>query len=1135
MADAVDINECGTDFWAYTGAIDHRLERFLWHLEDEPKKDVIAEIFSDFEFEELEIAREKLFHLAKSKARENHDDLPEDDLDQPNEKLIKRRVAIPWTLINRRAIGLLVQDICDIYLYLSGVERDFPSKILKRQVLALANPDSLETVDLMPIIPETKENLSIVSLDSIAAAKRDPELGDVNYLESSDTVKSTVAPVIADNFLNTSSEHVDVTITETYVDMARNEYTNVITGNQLNASESVNESPVDMPVDVTHNNESLDLNDSQNTHNESCQSVGFVRITDGHPSEGEEGDSHKPILKNVDNETLAGNIEENSQIDEFKKCNDSIVFCENGNPIYINGEEYFIVTEVGDDTGEYEMFSEPPYTSVQDHNTEILTSDSDVYRRDSTSGVTCDSFIDINKLPNVETLKVSAPSEVPVSPIPRNRDPTHTGKEVESGEKIVGTKSLTHPVPMRPVTPLVTTVNSFVLPNDCVDSHMQSERVKPQGATMTKRASPVRTSHTDTSVSSLNISSLSQESLLREIQELHDRICANSSNSDTTHSQRSTTPKNSEMATQTSNVRIPDNPVMRPEFDMQSDYTERSLTDHERRVLTLEMRGDKNDKKVSKMDAEIFIVLAEYKSTQDMLLLEMQEQRKTIEYLMSCRCCSPHCRCDGGVEQAQAQDKCPPSGPSGKPLPTGIGEKQNTNLKTVGNATLQNQGNQMRDITPATPDIAEKRPQERKKGDSLYESFMKAAKKVMPHHSDKTHRETDKSVMKETDKSAVRVQPRPEKGSAAPEQAVLKTYSQRQPLSQRPGMPTLNKDGKSTTSGHAIPTDIGSKASGSTTNSAFSLVDFPPIPGGATGGESRNANILMSTPLCKPPPANNSWAEEEDDEVSKTIEVFLAEIEKNGHDNSFHNDEQNPPASSTTAVKAVNKPDVRPSAPYQPPLERKQRPAQQNAPQQSSYVGAATRPPPGKQTTYGGARPKDRMGGESTMVKPSSNINIVCTEDDNPKPAKIVTRNGWCTPTPIIKERKRKRTKSSPKSNPPLRAVQTKQYKDIFVRGLSTEGYDTRDAMEDAIIEYCEERGVALYFVRIMMKKSEPDEASIKITVSEEDMFTVLDHTFWPRHAEVREWYPHPLTKDNGAFGNGKGPAAQGNNNPQWK
>ena len=97
----------------------------MWHLEDEPKKDVAESLTGDFTFEELDEAPLSLFEKAVANVdaawSTDHD---ENDLDR--DKLI----ANPWIPIKRRAITKVALDICDIYLYITGKVKSFPTGIL---------------------------------------------------------------------------------------------------------------------------------------------------------------------------------------------------------------------------------------------------------------------------------------------------------------------------------------------------------------------------------------------------------------------------------------------------------------------------------------------------------------------------------------------------------------------------------------------------------------------------------------------------------------------------------------------------------------------------------------------------------------------------------------------------------------------------------------------------------------------------------------------------------------------------------------------------------------------------------------------------------------------------------------------
>ena len=63
--------------------------------------------------------------------------------------------------------------------------------------------------------------------------------------------------------------------------------------------------------------------------------------------------------------------------------------------------------------------------------------------------------------------------------------------------------------------------------------------------------------------------------------------------------------------------------------------------------------------------------------------------------------------------------------------------------------------------------------------------------------------------------------------------------------------------------------------------------------------------------------------------------------------------------------------------------------------------------------------------------------------------------------------------------------------------------------MEDAIQDYMDDRGVTVFFVRVI-SQPEPGLANVKVTVSDVDLQKTLDYNFWPEGASAREWYIKP-------------------------
>ena len=154
MADEEDVDELSSDrSGIYTGLINQRIERCLWQLADEPKKDVACELVSECDFETLEGVREKFFEYAKAKAQRNGAVL----YDTKGDPVDSDTHTDPWRLIKRRQINLLSMDVCDIYMYITNKVKTFPAKILKRRILLNLKGQSVQN-PVLGMIRESEEN-----------------------------------------------------------------------------------------------------------------------------------------------------------------------------------------------------------------------------------------------------------------------------------------------------------------------------------------------------------------------------------------------------------------------------------------------------------------------------------------------------------------------------------------------------------------------------------------------------------------------------------------------------------------------------------------------------------------------------------------------------------------------------------------------------------------------------------------------------------------------------------------------------------------------------------------------------------------------------------------------------------------
>ena len=126
------------DLRSELGPIDPVLERFLWHLQDDCKKDVIDELTYEYDLDELLEARDIMFAtLTNNGDPRIENGGPGDDSVSQNilGPRLSRTIALPWTLIKRRSTTLAADDLCELYIYHYDNDKGFPTKMLKRQAL----------------------------------------------------------------------------------------------------------------------------------------------------------------------------------------------------------------------------------------------------------------------------------------------------------------------------------------------------------------------------------------------------------------------------------------------------------------------------------------------------------------------------------------------------------------------------------------------------------------------------------------------------------------------------------------------------------------------------------------------------------------------------------------------------------------------------------------------------------------------------------------------------------------------------------------------------------------------------------------------------------------------------------------
>ena len=263
--------------------------------------------------------------------------------------------------------------------------------------------------------------------------------------------------------------------------------------------------------------------------------------------------------------------------------------------------------------------------------------------------------------------------------------------------------------------------------------------------------------------------------------------------------------------------------------------------------------------------------------------------------------------------------------------------------------------------------------------------------------------------------------------------------------------------------------------------SARTAPEFPPLPKHDNPARPPTGRAMASTPQTSNRASDQSWAE--DDE---TIQVFLDGIDKNNKTNKAMT------SSTPSVTPAKNHPDTN----MVPVTTNRSYSMVSTGSAAGNQTAPVCRNAPNSSQPSGGARPK--------TYNPMNNANNT--------PKKVVTRNGW-GPEKVPETRKRKRAKSSPNDALTICGGQSKTHRDIFVWGLRNDIYVDSDEMEDCIQDYCEERGVGVFFIKIMQKQVDDGLSNIKITVAACDYPVVTDYSFWPSSVTVRDWHVGPNKK----------------------
>ena len=1129
-----------SDFQVFLGGIDVRIERCLWHLDGEPKKDVASELCTDFTFDELMEVRDTLFERAVYMAEERAELGTEGASQDVN---AYDGIHSPWSMIKRRVISPVSLDVCDLYLYIVNEGHSFPTRILKRNVMKPKDGFNINPICELSKISEGEENVSQGNGDQtngmieVAVEKEQADERYVNMDTNIENAKERRANGATDEEKNPGcinsgngahgQDYRGNEIMTTTIDAAEMDGVKDAVDAELNGEEEKDGRGDIEYTKVSDTSTAIPNNDGER---EKCV-----------PELPGPGDGNRFYYINEDNEV----VEKEDGSDMIEIINEAVV--ENCNKVDMSNGDIMVsnyrVSESDDDPGKSDN------TCVSGENYEGM--EGDEYVGDNVRPVSMGMVDDVWEDEHYFSGPASEIRYTMFAEPPSFDDTIALVKILIEGENkeervnqecdfITEVKSKGTNKTENETTPQTSLAGkTSVRARVC-----ESETPYVLEPLLTNSSSGKELQPACIPQSDLSECNLSQESFLKEIQEIHDKLTQQAadekSNRQSVQPPQST-PKTTElperkktsveMATQTTPNVIPDTPVTRAEYQGQMEYFENAIIDHERRMRVVELCRNKNERKVDRIDADSYNQNQHLLTANATLANEVDELKVKLERVM------------GTIGDIQELVSTTNDGDG-----TLVRERrEEPNLEG-------NRRPEPRAQTPEPP-RATRNGQQAKRGgkqkaSSAYESFMRAATKVVPNAVNLV----DSINLPETNNENPN-EPQREEIQPAPRAINDETPGPRRTMGSKAprGVPELSEPNNiATPKAQRIPnadTARGRRVYGRRGSVSDNRgMDLATVP---------RRNMTTSTPIPEARENNLSWADEDNDD-SKVIEQYLAGEKVNdteqGATGGFRANEGGKQKGGRTAnAKKVNfvgggantrrnenidtghevtsdDGDL-PQLPIKggeirfdgtkciglPQGAREKRlPAdvgENNNPidlSEQGATGGVTKTQRGQvnqkaqgRKSYNGARPK-----EPSNVRP---VNAGSGEREGRMQeapatyAEMAARGKWSPP--VGKNKKRKIEKRSPTALPPLQGANVRPQRDVFVRGLATTGYTSKKEMAEAIKYYCEERGVATIYARIMVNAQEPGVANVKITVHEEDIDTILDPSFWPEKTTVREWF----------------------------
>ena len=1105
MADDEDAcDESGASFSVYLGMVDPRLERLLWHLEDEPKKDVVAEIASEFEIEELLNAREKLFERALKKAKAAQP--PDEDIEQRNSKQgckltsprTSKYIAIPWTLIKRRIVSLAAMDICEIYLYLIDPGADFPSRILKRKPLVPKLSKAEIAEKKMEIIPEGSESDGNVS-------KRDQH-NRHDELDSDNEPSGNMdharyeqdMPIV--NAAGKSPE-IDEQIKDKRHKCEMQAENDMIPEREQNENDEGD--VIDILERAGERNESITRESDQDAYIDG--EIGKVPEDDVQI----ETKQHKSEMNVENGENPVMNVENGKMIVDVPNEYDSVATFSLSEKLderfeSITTKDDHIAPIIDDLDTIRALVSK--HTTLVENNRKTANGQSN---SDANSG-TEHAHIGTTTVGGCARQSMHEPKLVPIVPSDdvACNGPTFRYANEQTNLNMTQQNSKTGSDPLNTCELRTISKPTTKSPkgNGQESTHANEpprQSALPTAAPKSSAATKGQTSQPIISANELlDGSDISQASFLREIFEIHSRVTASS-------------PKKSlcccrhrkqlvDMASQTSVNIVADKPVMKSEHDCSIARIDRALTDHERRTRSIEIWQNTVEGQVAKVDADAYNNNLILKTAFEMVIEELQSAKEIVGEMVD-QANERDAIFEKMVERDREREMA-----FNKMMESGCKCKTRYDMN---NDTIQNE-------QAKNTDRGKQRDSKEK--DSVIDSFMKAARKVVgPNPVNKRQNNQPKGQVKTTNTKVSTEaagndwkKGRGEQATAidVPETPTTKITdppcesSTPMAASERKDISWADEVDEDTAVDDFIASVVINDTNLSINNTLCNQV--API----------NLPNTMGVPGLKPVPDLRKLNPQGKQGQQKMATEIRDAAKSTGNINTRDTQHRN----TTNEKGAVN-----PTPDTQHGLARNQQ--EMNVRSNGDDVmrhpnvqqqGAANDPQRNgntKTNTNGiGARPKNTISGESMRFRDNVPKGAMAMANDDTKGASTVntgketyadmaSKNRW-NPPPS----KRKRTKSSPKAFKPISGATINENKDIYVRGLATKNFTNSEELEDSVRYYCRERGVNIVFARVMTNSVNTNAVGCRVCIREEDLDAVYEDGFWPNKVEVREWYQKP-------------------------